>query len=140
MDAYPLIPVIRGLGLVLAMSVVVAEPARAQATANVTCSARIRPQAAADYDLSTEVTLRGQVVGREGAMILLKIAAGTVRIDAGVSAAVAAIPVGSVIEVVAAKRQENGRQRLLAREIRHWSGALVLRDRDGVPIQAIAQL
>jgi len=102
------------------------------ATAKVTV--RIVPRAAFDYDLSNEVILRGQVVAREKDIILLRLKVGTVRVDTGSWAGSALLEPGTDIEVVAAKRQENGRQRFLAREIHHAGGSVVIRDTQGVPL------
>jgi hypothetical protein len=96
---------------------------------------RIRPAAAADYDQASEVSLRGAIVGREGRLLLLQLRAGLVRIDAGSSVAAANLAPGTLVQVVAAKLQEDGHQRLLAREIRTAETTLVLRDALGVPVQ-----
>jgi hypothetical protein len=130
----------RRLALGLALTAVFAMPLAAQATASVPCTARIRPREAADYDLSAEVVLRGRVVGQQDGMLLLRIAAGTVRIDAGSASSVAGMPAEASIEVVGAKLQEGGRQRLLAREIWYTGGHLVLRDALGRPLPTAAQL
>jgi hypothetical protein len=111
-----------------------------QSSASVTCTARIRPREAADYDLSSEVVLQGRVVGQEGGVLLLRIPAGTVRIDAGSDRNVARILANATIEVVGAKLQEGGRQRLLVREIRFAGGYLVLRDPLGRPLPVGVQL
>ena len=50
------------LSLLLALS----GSLQAQVRLSVPCSVRIRPAAAADYDLASEVNLRGILVGREG--------------------------------------------------------------------------
>ncbi len=104
------------------------------ATATSTITVRIVPRAAFDYDLSNEVILRGQVVAREKDIILLRLKIGTVRVDTGSWTGSALLQPGTDIEVVAAKRQENGRQRFLAREIRYPGGSVVLRDTQGAPL------
>jgi hypothetical protein len=104
-------------------------------SATATVTVRIVPRAALDYDLSNEVILRGQVVVREKEIILLRLKVGTVRVDTGSWAGSVLLEPGSDIEVVAAKRQENGRQRFLAREIRHAGGTVVIRDANGSPVQ-----
>lgn len=123
------------LALVLALAGFIAGPVWAQATASATAMVRIRPRAAADYDLSSEVVLRGQVVAQERDVILLRLSAGTVRVDTGAWGGSDVLQPGTAIEVVAAKRQEDGRQRLIAREIRHAGGLAVIRDAEGVPLQ-----
>ena len=67
--------------------------------------------------------------------MLLQLRAGLVRIDAGSSLAASQLTPGTQMQVVAAKLQEDGRQRLLAREIRTAEATLVLRDALGVPTQ-----
>ena len=56
------------LALALGFLGFLATPIWAQATASATCSVRIRPRAAADYDPSAEVLLRGRVIGREAGL------------------------------------------------------------------------
>lgn len=124
------------LGLLLALAGGSGAVAMAQSTASASVAVRIRPRAAADYDPATEVSLRGLVAGWEGGMILLRIPAGTVRVDAGNWIGAEAIPAGTAVEILAAKRQEEGRQRFLAREIRHAGGILAVRDPQGVPLPA----
>lgn len=123
------------LSLALVFMGFLAMPIRAQATAAATCSVRIRPRAAADYDPSAEVLLRGRVIGREAGLILLRLPAGTVRVDAGAWGGAATLEAGSSVEILASRRQEDGRQRFLAREIRHSEGLVVIRDAEGVPLQ-----
>jgi hypothetical protein len=93
-------------------------------SATATVTVHIRPRVAFDY---------GQVVAREKEIILLRLKVGTVRVDTGSWAGSALLEPGTDIEVVAAKRQEDGRQRFLAREIHHAGGSMVLRDAQGVP-------
>jgi hypothetical protein len=112
----------------------VAGIASAQSGIGVPCSVRIRPRAAADYDPSTEVILRGQLVGQENGMLLLRLSAGVVRVDAGTLGSRTQL-VGSTVEVLASKRQEERRQWFVAREVRHGGGNVVLRDVQGVPVQ-----
>ena len=100
------------------------------ATATASVSARIVPRSALDYDLSNEVLLQGQVVTREPGIIV----AGTVRVDTGAWAGSELLRPGTRIEVVASRRQEDGHQRFVAREIRYSGGAVVLRDAQGVPL------
>ena len=126
---------ILGLALALGFLGFLATPVQAQTTASATCSVRIRPRAAADYDPSAEVLLRGRVIGREAGLILLRLPAGTVRVDAGAWGGAETLEAGSSVEVLASKRQEDGRQRFLAREIRHREGFVVIRDARGVPLQ-----
>ena len=119
-----------GLGLLGALSL----PIRAQAKVGIPCAVRIRSLASADYDHSTEVLLRGFLVGREKGLLLLKIAAGIVRVDVGSwdEAIVMAAP--AEVVVLAAKRQEGAGQKLVAREIRYDGGLVVCRDGNGVPV------
>lgn len=112
-----------------------AGPAFAQTTVAVPCTVRIRPRAAADYDPSTEVLLQGRVIGREDGLILLRMAAGIVRVQAGAWQGTPATAGELAVEIIASKRQEGDRQRFLAREIRHAEGRVVLRDVQGVPLQ-----
>jgi len=104
------------------------------ATATASGSARIVPRSALDYDLSNEVLLQGQVVTREPGIIVLRLTAGTVRVDTGSWAGSELLRPGTRIEVVASRRQEDGHQRFVAREIRYSGGAAVLRDAQGVPL------
>jgi hypothetical protein len=104
------------------------------ATTTATVTVRIVPRAALDYDLSNEVLLQGQVVTREKGTIVLRLAAGTVRVDTGSWAGSDLLQPGTPIEVLAAKRQEDGHQRFMAREIRYAGGSVMLRDAQGVPL------
>jgi hypothetical protein len=104
------------------------------ATASASITVRIVPRAAFDYDLSNEVILQGQVVAREKDIIMLRLTAGTVRVDTGSWAGSDLLRPGTRIEVVAAKRQEDGHQRFIAREIRYAGGSVVIRDAQGVPL------
>lgn len=104
------------------------------ATATASITVRVLPRAGLDYDLSNEVILRGQVVAREKDILVLRLKAGTVRVDTGSWVGSELAQPGTDIEVVAAKRQEDGRQRFIAREIRHAGGSVVLRDAQGVPL------
>ena len=133
---------IHRIALVAVLSGVFAGAAFAQSSAavGVRCTVRIRPAAAADYDLASEVVLRGHVVGHEGNLVLLRIPAGTVRVDAGAAEAAARIPLQVSVEVTAAKWQDGNRQRLLAREIRFPGETLVLRDGFGAPLSPQGQL
>lgn len=126
------------LGLLLALAGGSGVTALAQSTATASIAVRIRPRAAADYDPATEVSLQGLVAGWDGGMILLRLPVGTVRVDTGKWTGAEAIPAGSVVEILAAKRQEGGRQRFLAREIRHAGGVLAVRDLQGVPLPVAA--
>ena len=104
------------------------------ATASASITVRIVPRAAFDYDLSNEVILQGQVVAREKDLIVLRLTAGTVRVDTGSWAGSDLLRPGTRIEVLAAKRQEDGQQRFIAREIHYAGGSVVLRDAQGVPL------
>ena len=105
------------------------------ATATASISVRILPRAAFDYDLSNEVVLQGQVVVQEKDIIVLRLEAGTVRVDTGSWAGSDLLRPGTRIEVLAAKRQDDGHQRFVAREIRYVGGSVMLRDAQGVPLQ-----
>jgi hypothetical protein len=104
------------------------------ATATATITVRILPRAAFDYDFSNEVVLQGQVVAREKDIIVLRLAAGTVRVDTGSWVGSDLLQPGTRIEVLAAKRQEDGHQRFMAREIHYAGGSVMLRDAQGVPL------
>lgn len=122
----------RRLALGLALVGFLAGPALAQAAAAVPCTVRIRPRAAADYDPSTEVLLRGRIIGRENGLILLRMAAGTVHVDAGAWGEPGWPDTASTIEILASRRQEDGHQRFLAREIRQAGSSVMIRDARGV--------
>lgn len=104
------------------------------ATASASISVRILPRAALDYDLSNEVLLRGRVVAREKDILVLRLEAGTVRVDIGTWAGAGLLQPGTPVEILAAKRQQDGHQRFMAREIRYSGGSMVLRDAQGVPL------
>jgi len=124
---YPLL-----LGLPLMMTPLLAlGPGRATATA--TCSVRICPAAAADYDPSSEVLLRGCIAERQGNTLRLRLPFGTVRVDLG-SASIEAARVGQNVEVLASKRQDEKGQRFVARELRFADATQILRDAQGVPL------
>ena len=123
----------RHLALSLAFAGSVSGLGLAQTTTTVPCLVRIRPRAAADYDPSSEVILRGHVIGRENGLILLRMAAGIVHVDAGAWDGSGPPDPASTVEILASRRQEDGRQRFIAREIRHATGCLVIRDAQGVP-------
>jgi hypothetical protein len=74
------------------------------------------------------------VIAQDKGTIMLRLAAGTVRVDTGSWAGSDLLRPGTRVEVVAAKRQEDGHQRFMAREIRYAGGSLVLRDAQGVPL------
>jgi hypothetical protein len=124
----------------LVMSLVLVGPALAQATVGVPCAVRIRPRAASDYDPSREVILRGRVVGREQGLILLRLSAGIVRVDAGAWVGPGSSDANSAVEILASGRQENGRQWFLAREISHAGGRVMIRDARGVPALGASRL
>ena len=125
------IPSVMSLGLLLTLSGAL----QAQTRLTVPCTVRIRPITAADYDLGSELTLQGRLVGREGRLLLLEFRTGLVRVDPGPSAEAQALLPGSLVAVVAARLQEDGRQRLLARQLRVGDRTQVLRDALGVPVQ-----
>lgn len=125
-----------GLGMLGMLSL----PVRAQAQVGVPCSVRIRSLASADYDAATEVLLHGLVVGWEQGLLLLRIPAGTVRVEVGPWAE-AIIEKGlTEVQLLAAKRQDEGGQRLVARELRYGGGLVAIRDANGVPLKAERQL
>lgn len=126
------------LGRTLALVGVVGMPALAQNTHGAPCTVRIRPRAAADYDPSTEVSLRGKVAGWKDGVMLLQIAAGILPVDTGAWNTATMLDAGSTVEILASRRVEAGRQRFLAREIRYIGGVLALRDARGVPNPAAA--
>jgi hypothetical protein len=112
-------------------------PAAAQGagTASAPCSVRIRPQAAAEYDLSTEVVLTGTVADLQGSTLRLRLPYGTVRVDLGSAASAASVKVGDPVQVTASKRTEGLSQRFVARELRGAGATVVIRDAQGVPVQ-----
>jgi hypothetical protein len=114
----------------------IATPVLAQAAAHsatVPCSVRIRPVAAADYDPSSEFTLRGTVTESQAGQLKLRLPFGVVRIQVGTAFPSGTVAVGQVVEVLASKRQDDQGQRFVAREVRHPGGTTVLRDAQGVP-------
>lgn len=140
MDGHALALAPLRVGLALLLMAASGAPVRGQARATAPCTARIRALGAADYDLSAEVVLRGRVVGKEGGILLLRLAAGLVRVDVGSTSGVSKIPADASIEVLGSKCQEGGRQRLLAREIRLAEGLLVFRDEQGRLLSGSSQL
>jgi hypothetical protein len=108
---------------------------QASTTAMGTITVRILPRSALNYDLSSEVTLQGQVVAREKDILLVRLRFGTVRVVTGTSGVAELLQPGTAVEVVAAKLQVDGGQRFLAREIRYAGGTLVIRDANGSPVQ-----
>lgn len=124
------------LGLLLALAGGSGVMAMAQSTSRATCSVRIRPREAADYDLSSEVTVRGVVEGWKGASIRLRLAAGLLQVDTGGRDTSGLFEAGATIQVLASRRVVDGRQQFLAREIQHAGGVLRLRDALGVPLAA----
>lgn len=125
-----------GMALVLVGSIVWPVLSQASSTASATATVRVLPRAAAGYDPSAEVLLRGVAGGWEGGQLLLRLNAGTVRVDTGSWDGREALAVGAPVEVLASKVQQDGRQRFLARQIRHARGLSVVRDAWGVPISA----
>lgn len=124
------------LGLLLALAGGSGAVAMAQATRSASASVRIRPTAAADYDLDSEVTLRGVVEGWEGGTIRLRLRAGLLRVDTGARDTSGLFEAGAAVEILASRRTVEGHQRFLAREIQHAGGILRLRDALGVPLAA----
>ena len=84
--------------------------------------------------LADDITVRGRVIGRDQGLFLVRIAAGVVRVNAGAWPGPEPRDAKASLEILAARRQENGRQIFLAREIRTASGTVVLRDTQGVPL------
>jgi hypothetical protein len=81
------------------------------------------------------VLLHGQVIGVENGLILLRLPAGVVRVDVGSWEGQGTREGRTSVEILACKCQSEGRQRFLAREIRHAGGCVTLRDARGVPVQ-----
>ena len=129
------------MALVVVGSIVWPVLSQASSTASATAMATVRilPRAAAGYDPAAEVLLRGLVGGWDGDQLLLRLSAGMVRVDTGSWNTREALAVGSSVEVLASKIQQDGRQRFLAREIRHAQGLNVIRDAQGVPIPVPAR-
>lgn len=126
------------LGLLLALAGGSASAVRAQSTRSASCTVRIRPLAAADYDLSSEVAFRGVVEGWEGRSIKVRLAAGLLRVNTGERDTSGLFEAGTTIEVLASRRVVDGHQQFLAREIQHAGRVLRLRDALGVPLPAEA--
>ena len=124
----------RRQALALLLATLLAGPAWAQATASIPISVHIRSHAAGGYEPSSELLLRGRVIGRDQGLFLVRIAAGVVRVNAGAWPGPEPRDAKASLEILAARRQENGRQIFLAREIRTASGTVVLRDTQGVPL------
>ncbi|WP_243286173.1 hypothetical protein [Geothrix terrae] len=124
------------LGLLLALACGSEVVVMAQSTSSATCTVRIRPREAADYDLSTEVTIHGVVDGWEGRSLRIRLAAGVLWVDTGGWNTSNLFEAGTPLEVLASRSVVEGRQRFLAREIRHARGVLTIRDAFGAPIQA----
>ena len=115
----------------------IAAPALAQApsaSASISCSVRIRPIAAADYNPSSELTLRGTVAEVRPGIVLLRLPYGLVRVQVGARLQESTPAVGQSVEVVASKWQDDQGQRFVARELRFNGSTLVLRDAQGVPV------
>ena len=106
-------------------------PLMGQASATVACTVRIRPQAAAGYDPSTELVLRGTVAAARAGSLRLGLGFGTVTVDFG--SVVPAAQAGDVVEVTVSRRQDDRGQRFVARSLRTASGEQLLRDAQGVP-------
>ena len=123
------------LGLLLALAGGSEVVAIAQSTSSATCTVRIRPHEAADYDLSTEVTLHGVAEGWESRSIRLRLAAGFLRVDTGGWNTAGLFKAGTSLEILATRSMVEGRQQFLAREIHHAGGVLLLRDASGAPTQ-----
>ena len=124
----------------MALAALLGGPLAAQATVAVPCTVRIRPRAAADYDPATEVTLKGRVAGWQDGHLLLRIPAGILRVDTAAWDTAGTLGAGTPVEILASRRDEAGRQRFLAREVRHGGGILVVRDALGVPTPGPGQL
>jgi hypothetical protein len=100
----------------------------------VTCTVRILSPAEAGIDPAPEVLLKGQFIGRAQGLLLLRIPAGVVRVDADAWDGAEARKVGLIVEVLASRRQEAGRQWFVAREIRFAGGKVMIRDTKGLPL------
>jgi hypothetical protein len=124
--------------LLLPLALVGLSSVGAQDVANgsfsIPCAVRIRPIASADYDLSNECVLRGEVTAVRDRLLKVRLTFGVIHIEIGNGGGHLGIGEGQRIEVLACKRQEGLRQWFIAREIRTSSGVLVLRDAQGVPL------
>jgi hypothetical protein len=94
-----------------------AVPALAQASVIATCTVRIVSSATQVEDMSSAVLLKGRVVSQENGQLLLRMTAGLVRVEVGRWDGLIQGEVRPIVNILADRRQENGRQRLLARKI-----------------------
>lgn len=107
------------------ISLLAAAPLFAQTPAVGTAQARVRiiSQAAwqrmQGFSAMSEVRLKGVVEQADGAMVRLRMAFGTVRVELGETAKDQLFRAGETLEVVAAKIMTGGAQRLLAMEVIH---------------------
>jgi hypothetical protein len=117
--------------LLLGGTLLRAEP---HASVTATCTVRMLPRAAAGYDLSTERDLQGQVEAIEAGVLRLRLKAGWVGVELGPMGQVALPTVGTPVVVVASLQMVDGRQHLVAREVRQDGKRWTLRDDRGVPV------
>ena len=112
-------------------------PAPTQSTdrAWVPATVRILPASPADYNLADELTLRGTVAEAQEGFLKLRLPAGQVRVQVGRAFPGGRLRAGEVVEVLASRWQDDHGQHLMAREVRHAGGTLVLRNAEGVPVQ-----
>jgi len=124
--------------LQLTLSLIAILPLQAQAGGNsgvhIPCAVRIRPIAAAEYDPAGELTLRGTVLEAREGILKVRLSMGQVRVQVGPLLTSGAVAVGQIIEVIASRWQDEGGQRLIAREVHTATSTFVLRDARGVPV------
>lgn len=92
-------------------------PASGMATAQVKIVSQATWQKLNGFSAMSEVRLSGVVEQVEGAMVRLRMAFGTVRVELGQAAGTPALRAGDALEVVAVKIMTGGAQRLLATEV-----------------------
>ncbi len=111
--------------------------AEQHASVAVACAVRLLPRASAGYDLSLERHLQGQVESMEAGVLRLRLKAGLVRVELGPSERLGGPVAGTPVAVIASLRMVDGRQHLVAREVREVSQGgqrWVFRDERGVPV------
>ena len=105
-------------------SLLAAAPLLALAPVTGTATARVRIisqatwQSMQNFSAVSEVRLRGVVEAADGAVLRLRMAFGTVRVELGETTKAQTLRAGEALEVVALKIMVGGAQRLLAMEVK----------------------
>ena len=105
------------MGALMASSLFAQAPVRGTALASVRIVSEAAWQRMQGFNAMSEVRLHGVVEQVDGAVLRLRMAFGTVRVELGEVAQAQALRAGEALEVVAAKIMANGGQRLLATEV-----------------------